>query len=105
MQYQHIIIKCCGAAYLLCDAAIYGIMRCRVEKHLTPYNWRFNNRMFHKVATFLVIVGAANIGLTSWLHFDLIAVFGALSSTINVLVGVSGIYMLISTYTTLLKKA
>lgn len=61
--------------------------------------------MFHKVATFLVIAGAANIGLTSWLHVDLIAVFGALAPTINVLVGVSGIYMLISTYTTLLKKA
>lgn len=61
--------------------------------------------MFHKIATFLVILGAANIGLTSWVHIDLIAMFGALSATINVLVGVSGLYMLLSTYTTLLKKA
>jgi uncharacterized membrane protein YuzA (DUF378 family) len=60
--------------------------------------------MFHKLATFLVILGAANIGLSSWLHVDLIAMFGALSATINVLVGVSGIYMLLTTYTTLIKK-
>jgi uncharacterized membrane protein YuzA (DUF378 family) len=61
--------------------------------------------MFHKIATFLVILGAANIGLTSWLHVDLIGMFGSLSSTINVLVGVSGLYMLLTTYTTVLKKA
>ncbi|MDE3059542.1 MAG: DUF378 domain-containing protein [Pseudomonadota bacterium] len=60
--------------------------------------------MFHKIATFLVILGAANIGLTSWLHLDLIGMFGVLGSTINVLVGVSGLYMLLATYTTLLKK-
>jgi len=60
--------------------------------------------MFHKLATFLVILGAANIGLSSWVHLDLIGMFGALSSTINVLVGVSGLYMLLSTYTTVLKK-
>lgn len=59
---------------------------------------------FHKLATFLVIVGAANIGLTSWIHVDLIAMFGGLSPVVNALVGVSGIYMLIDTYTTLLKK-
>lgn len=61
--------------------------------------------MFHKIATFLVILGAANIGITSWLHVDLIGMFGALSSTVNVLVGVSGLYMLLATYTTVLKKA
>jgi len=60
--------------------------------------------MFHKLATFLVILGAANIGLVSWLHIDLIGMFGLLSPTINVLVGVSGLYMLLTTYTTLLKK-
>lgn len=59
----------------------------------------------HKIATLLVIVGAANIGFVSWIHVDLIGMFGSLSSTINVLVGVSGIYMLIDTYTTLLKKS
>jgi len=61
--------------------------------------------MFHKLATFLVILGAANIGFTSWVHLDLIGMFGSLSATINVLVGVSGLYMLLSTYTTVLKKA
>jgi uncharacterized membrane protein YuzA (DUF378 family) len=61
--------------------------------------------MFHKTAMFLVIFGAANIGLTSWLHVDLIGMFGSLSSAINVLVGVSGLYMLLSTYTTVLRKA
>ena len=60
--------------------------------------------MFHNIAPFLVIRGAANIGLVSWLHVDLIGMFGALSGSINVLVGVSGLYMLLSTYTTLLKK-
>lgn len=59
--------------------------------------------MIHKLATFLVILGAANIGLVSWLHVDLIAMFGSLSSTVNVLVGVSGLYMLLVTYTTILK--
>jgi len=59
----------------------------------------------HKIATLLVIVGAANIGFVSWIHVDIIGMFGSLSSTINVLVGVSGIYMLIDTYTTLLKKS
>lgn len=59
----------------------------------------------HKFATLLVIIGAANIGIVSWLHVDLIGMFGSLSSTINVLVGVSGIYMLLDTYTTLIKKA
>ncbi len=61
--------------------------------------------MLNKLATFLVILGAANIGFTSWLHFDLIAMFGSLSSTVNVLVGVSGMYMFLTTYTTLIKKA
>ena len=60
--------------------------------------------MLHKLATFLVILGAANIGLTAWIHVDLLAMFGTLSGTVNALVGLSGIYMLLSTYTTLLKK-
>lgn len=58
----------------------------------------------HKWANLLVILGAANIGLSSMAHIDLIAVFGPFSQFINVLVGVSGIYMLLDTYTTLLKK-
>jgi uncharacterized membrane protein YuzA (DUF378 family) len=61
--------------------------------------------MFHKLATFLVIVGAANIGSTAWLHVDLIAVFGSLGSAINGLVGVSGLYLLLTTYTNILKKS
>ncbi len=58
----------------------------------------------HKWASLFVIVGAANIGLTTMVHVDLIAMFGPLSQYINVLVGASGIYMLLDTYTTLLKK-
>ena len=58
----------------------------------------------HKLATLLVIVGAANIGLTTLMHVDLIGMFGGLSAVINILIGVSGIYMLLDTYTTLLKK-
>ncbi len=60
--------------------------------------------MLNKLATFLVILGAANIGFTSWLHLDVIAMFGTLSATINVLIGLSGMYMLLTTYTTLIKK-
>ncbi len=59
--------------------------------------------MLHKVATFLVILGAANLGFTAWLHVDLIAMFGTLSATVSTLVGLSGIYMLLTTYTTLIK--
>jgi uncharacterized membrane protein YuzA (DUF378 family) len=57
----------------------------------------------HKVATLLVILGAANIGLST-LHLDLVAMFGGLAPIINTLIGISGIYMLLDTYTTLLKK-
>ncbi|MEQ1705568.1 MAG: DUF378 domain-containing protein [Rickettsiales bacterium] len=39
------------------------------------------------------------------LHVDLIGVlFGTFSHIISVLVGLSGLYMLLTTYTTLLKK-
>lgn len=58
----------------------------------------------HKWATLFVIVGSANIGLTTMLHVDLIGMFGPFAQFINVLVGASGIYMLLDTYTTLLKK-
>jgi len=60
--------------------------------------------MFHKITMLLVILGAANIGLVNMLHVDLFSIFGELSRIINVLVGLSGVYMLIATYTTLLKK-
>ena len=61
--------------------------------------------MFNKITLLLVIVGAVNIGLMTLLHVDLIGVvFGDLSHIINALVGFSGIYMLLTTYTTLLKK-
>ncbi|MDE3015370.1 MAG: DUF378 domain-containing protein [Pseudomonadota bacterium] len=61
--------------------------------------------MWHKLALLLVIVSAANIGLSSIVHVDVInAIFGDLSHIINVLVGLSGLYMLLSNYTTLLKK-
>ena len=57
----------------------------------------------HKLAMLLVIIGAANIGLGT-LHIDLVAMFGGLAPVINTLIGVSGIYMLLDTYTTVLKK-
>ncbi len=62
--------------------------------------------MLHKFALLLVIIGAVNIGLVTWLHVDLITtLFGGFSPFISVLVGLSGVYMLLTTYTTLLKKA
>lgn len=61
--------------------------------------------MFNKITLLLVILGAVNIGLVTMLHVDLIGViFGDLGHIISVLVGLSGIYMLLTTYTTLLKK-
>lgn len=61
--------------------------------------------MLNKIALLLVIVGATNIGLVAWVQFDLIGVlFGGLSPIINLLVGLSGLYMLLTHYTTLLKK-
>jgi uncharacterized membrane protein YuzA (DUF378 family) len=61
--------------------------------------------MFNKITLLLVIFGAINIGLVTLLHVDLIGVvFGDLSHIISVLVGFSGLYMLLTTYTTLLKK-
>jgi uncharacterized protein len=61
--------------------------------------------MFNKITLLLVIVGSLNVGLVTMLHVDLIStIFGELSRIISVLVGFSGLYMLISTYTTLLKK-
>lgn len=61
--------------------------------------------MLHKIALLLVIFGAVNTGLVSLTHVDVITVmFGTFSHIINVLVGLSGLYMLLTTYTTLLKK-
>ena len=60
--------------------------------------------MFHKITLLLVILGAVNVGLIAMLHVDLFSVFGDLSRIINVLVGLSGVYMLLTTYTTLIKK-
>lgn len=61
--------------------------------------------MFNKITLLLVIFGAVNIGLVTLLHVDLIGViFGDFSRIISVLVGLSGMYMLLTTYTTLLKK-
>lgn len=61
--------------------------------------------MFNKITLLLVIIGALNIGLVTLLHVDLIGVmFGSFSHIISVLIGFSGLYMLLTTYTTLLKK-
>lgn len=61
--------------------------------------------MFHKIALLLVILGASSVGFNAWLHVDIIStLFGVLAPTVNVLVGLSGVYMLLTTYTTLIKK-
>jgi len=61
--------------------------------------------MFHKIALLLVIVGATNVGFMSWLQVDIIGtLFGVIAPMVNVLVGLSGVYMLLTTYTTLIKK-
>ena len=62
--------------------------------------------MWHKLASLLIVLSAANIGLMAIAHVDAMsALFGDLTHTINALVGVSGLYMLLINYTTLLKKA
>jgi uncharacterized membrane protein YuzA (DUF378 family) len=63
--------------------------------------------MLHKLALLLVIIGAVHMGLTAWTHTDLIGtVFGTeLGHIVSALVGISGVYMLLTTYTTLIKKA
>ncbi len=61
--------------------------------------------MFNKITLLLVIIGSLNVGLVTLLHVDLIGVvFGDFSHIISVLIGFSGLYMLLTTYTTLLKK-
>ena len=61
--------------------------------------------MFHKIALLLVIIGATNVGFTSWMGVDIVGtLFGTLAPMVNVLVGLSGVYMLLTTYTTLIKK-
>jgi len=60
--------------------------------------------MLNKVTLFLVILGAANLGLSTWTHVDVIAVvFGDLSRAISAMVGLSGMYMFLKNYTNLLK--
>ena len=61
--------------------------------------------MFNKITLLLVIFGAVNIGLVTLLHVDLISLlFGDFSHIISVFIGLSGLHMLLTTYTTLLKK-
>ena len=59
----------------------------------------------NKLTMLLVILGAVNIGMVSWFQVDLFTtVFGGLSTIITLLVGLSGVYMFLTTYTTLIKK-
>lgn len=61
--------------------------------------------MFGKIPMLLVILSAVNVGLVTLLHVDLFSiVFGPLVPFISVLVGLSGFYMLLTTYTTIIKK-
>lgn len=61
--------------------------------------------MLNKVAMFLVILGAANLGFSSWTHVDVISVVfgGELSHAVSALVGLSGMYMFLKNYTNLIK--
>lgn len=59
----------------------------------------------HKWAMLLVIFSAANLGLVSIAKLDLMGmVFGGMLPFVNMLVGLSGIYLLLDQYTTLLRK-
>jgi uncharacterized membrane protein YuzA (DUF378 family) len=59
----------------------------------------------HKLTLLLVILGAVNVGMVSWFHVDLFSVvFGGMSAIVTLLVGLSGVYMFLTTYTTLIKK-
>lgn len=61
---------------------------------------------FHKIALLLVILGAIHLGLVALVGVNLIdVVFGGLGHVVSVIIGVSGIWMALNTYTTLLKKA
>ena len=60
--------------------------------------------MLNKITLFLVIIGAVNMGLAAWAHVDLVSVvFGDVGHIISALVGLSGLYMLLKNYTTLIK--
>ena len=60
--------------------------------------------MLNKITLFLVIIGAVNMGMGTWAHIDMISVvFGDVSHTISAMVGLSGMYMFLKNYTTLIK--
>jgi uncharacterized membrane protein YuzA (DUF378 family) len=62
--------------------------------------------MFNKVTLFLVIIGAVNMGVASWSGVNILStVFGDLSTAVSALIGLSGVYMLLDNYTTLLKHS
>lgn len=62
--------------------------------------------MFSKATMFLVILGAVNMGVSSWTGVSVIStVFGDLSSVVSALVGLSGVYMLLDNYTNMLKHS
>ena len=62
--------------------------------------------MFSKWTMFLVILGAVDMGVSSWTGVHIIAtVFGSISPVVSALIGLSGVYMLLDNYTNLLKHS
>ncbi len=60
--------------------------------------------MLDKLTLLLVILGAVHIGIVTIFGVDLVHLFGPLSTVFNLAVGLSGVYVFLVTYTTLLKK-
>ncbi len=62
--------------------------------------------MFSKSTMFLVILGAVDMGVSSWTGVHVIStVFGSLSPVVTALIGLSGVYMLLDNYTNMLKHS
>jgi uncharacterized membrane protein YuzA (DUF378 family) len=62
--------------------------------------------MFSKATLFLVILGAVDMGMSSWAGVSVVStVFGDLSSVVSALIGLSGVYMLLDNYTNMLKTS
>jgi uncharacterized membrane protein YuzA (DUF378 family) len=62
--------------------------------------------MFSKATLFLVILGAVDMGVSSWTGVHLIStIFGTISPVVSALIGLSGVYMLLDNYTNMLKHS
>jgi uncharacterized membrane protein YuzA (DUF378 family) len=62
--------------------------------------------MFSKWTTFLVILGAVDMGVSSWTGVHVIStVFGGVSPVVTAMIGISGVYMLLDNYTNMIKHS